>query len=220
MTGGLRHLALAMVLFLASHSLTTRPGFRRRGEAVFGRAGFTAAYSILSLALLAWMIAALRAAPVIPLWEQAPWMRLVPLVAMVPASVLAVAGLTTPNPFSIGPGGRGFDPGRPGILRLTRHPVVWALALWAGAHLVANGTVAALMLFAPLLLLALAGPVLLDSKRRRALGEAEWRRLTGYPRAWRPALAETGWRRLAGGLALYAALLLLHPVVIGFSPLP
>lgn len=221
MTGGLGHLAVAVVVFLASHSLTNRPGFRARAEAALGGPrAFTIAYSLLSLLLLAWMIVAYIHAPMVLLWGQEPWMRWVPALVMPVASVLAVAGLTTPNPFSIGPGGRGFDPARPGVLRLTRHPVLWAAGLWAGAHVVPNGDVAALILFVPLLLLAVLGPRMLDRKRRRVLGAEEWARLTAFPRAPLAALREMGWKRIVGGLLLYAALLHLHQPVIGASPLP
>lgn len=221
MTGGLWQLVLAVLVFLASHSLTNRPGFRRRAEAALGGSrGFTIAYSILSLLLLAWMIAAYRDAPTLVLWDQAPWMRWGPVLVMPLASVLAVAGLTSPNPFSIGPGGRRYDPARPGILRLTRHPVLWAAGLWAGAHILPNGDAAALILFVPLLLLAFAGPAMLDRKRRRVLGFEEWSRLAAIPPDPAAMLRETGWKRIVGGLVLYAALLHLHLPVIGASPWP
>lgn len=215
-------LVLAVALFLASHRLTNRPAFRAWAEArLGGRRGFTIAYSVLSLLLLAWMVLAYRDAPMVVLWGQQPWMRWLPPLVMPLACILAVAGLTTANPFSIGPGARGYDPARPGILRLTRHPVLWAAALWAGAHMVPNGDAAALVLFAPLLVLALAGPMLLDRKRRDSLGFEEWSRLAALTE--RPGMAlvrETGWRRILGGLALYAALLALHLPVIGAWPLP
>lgn len=221
MTGGLWQLVLAVVLFLASHSLTNRLGFRRRAEAVLGGSrGFTIAYSVLSLLLLAWMIAAYIHAPTVLLWGQEPWMRWVPPLVMPIVCVLAVAGLTTPNPFSIGPGAKGFDPSRPGILRLSRHPVLWAAGLWAGAHIVPNGDAAALILFAPMLLLAVAGPAMLDRKRRRTLGFEQWSALAAIPRAPVAMLRELGWKRILGGLVLYAALLHLHQPVIGASPLP
>ncbi|MDA8232917.1 MAG: NnrU family protein [Magnetospirillum sp.] len=223
MTGGLWQLGLAVALFLVSHSLANRPAIRRPAERLLGRAGFIAVYSAVSLLLLAWMIAAVRAAPIEPVWPKEPWTLWVPALVMPVAGILAVAGMTSPNPFSIGPGARGYDPARPGILRVTRHPVPWSFSLWAGAHMVPNGDVAGLMLFAPLLVLALAGPALLDGGRRRALGEVEWRRLaaaTGRPSALSAALRETGGPRIAGGLALYAILVALHPLVIGLSPLP
>lgn len=209
-----------MLAFLVSHSLTNRPAFRRWGEALLGRAGFTWAYSLLSLVLLAAMIAALRAAPVIILWSQQPWMRWVPVLTMPLVCLLAVAGLSTPNPFSIGPGAAGYDAARPGILRLTRHPVLWAAALWAGAHLLPNGNVAAIIFFSPLLLLALAGPALLDAKRRRALGPDQWGRATALRFQGLAMVREVGWKRLAAAAIIYVALLHLHPWVIGVSPWP
>ncbi|MBC7906750.1 MAG: hypothetical protein H7Y60_08395 [Rhodospirillaceae bacterium] len=226
MTGGLWQLVLAVVVFLASHRLTNQPAFRRPAEALLGgKRGFTIAYSILSVLLLAWMIAAYGDAPMVLVWGQQSWMRWLPPLVMPVACVLAVAGLTTPNPFSIGPGAKGYDPNHPGILRLTRHPVLWAAALWAGAHVVPNGDVAALILFVPLLLLALVGPKLLDRKRRRDLGLDEWTRLaalTDEPLAVMPTVLfrEIGWPRIFGGLVLYGALLALHQPVIGAWPLP
>jgi uncharacterized membrane protein len=221
MTGGMGPLVVAVVVFLASHSLTNRPAFRRWAQArLGGPRGFTIAYSIVSLALLAWMIAAFRAAPMVLLWGQQPWMRWVPPLVMPVVCILAIAGLTTPNPFSIGPGARSYDPDHPGILRLTRHPVLWAAGLWAAAHIVPNGDAAALVLFLPLLVLALGGPAMLDRKRRRILGFEEWSRLAAIPRDPAAMLREVGVMRLAGGLLLYVALLHLHQPVIGASPFP
>lgn len=220
MTGGLWQLALAVAIFLVSHSLTNRPDLRRRAEARLGRVGFTLVYSALSLVLLAWIIAAYAAAPTLALWPQEAWMRWVPVTAMLPACLLLAGGMATPNPFSIGPGGRGFDPARPGLLRLTRHPVLWGLALWAGAHILPNGDVAALMVFVPLLLLALAGPKVLESKRRRTLGR-RWDEMAALTARLDAAmLREVGPWRVLWGLILYKALLLAHEPVIGASPLP
>lgn len=223
MGGGLASLAAAVAAFLASHTLVSLPALRRPLEAVLGRVGFALAYSALSLLLLGWIVVAFQAAPDIEIWPQQAWMRWVPPLAMPWVCVLLVAGLTMPNPFSVGRGGRGFDPSRPGILRLTRHPVVLSLALWSGAHILPNGDAGGLLVFAPFLALSLAGPRLLDAKRRHSLGPAEWARLaaaTARPSAWRAMLRETGPARLAGGAALYLALLALHPLVIGLSPLP
>lgn len=223
MTGGLWQLGLAVAVFLASHSLTNLSVLRRPAEAIFGRRGFIIVYSAISLLLLAWMIAAVRAAPIEPVWPKAWWTLWVPPVVMPFACILAVAGLSGPNPFSIGFGRQEFDPSRPGITRLTRHPIPWALGLWAGAHMIPNGDRAGLLLFTPLLLSALAGPYVLDARRRRALGEKEWQRLgakTGRLSQWRAALREIGWKPVLGGLVFYAALMALHPVVIGLPPHP
>ncbi len=222
-TGSFGHLVFALVVFLAAHSAFTQPPLRRHVEARCGKIGFQLGYSLLSAVLLAWVVAAALDSPTVVLWEQQPWMRWAPSLAMPVACVLWVAGLTTPNPFSIGPGNRGFDPAHPGVLRLTRHPVVWGLALWSGGHVIPNGHLAGLVLFVPLLILSLLGPRILDGRRRRSLGEAEWRWLaaaTAGPVAWGAMMAELGpWRPL-GGLALVLALMALHPLVIGLSPIP
>jgi len=213
-------LGLAVGTFLVSHRLTNSPGFRRRAEALTGGVtGFNIAYSIASLILLAWIIRAYQLAPALVMWTQEPWMRWVPPIAMAPATLLLTIGMTSPNPFSIGPGSKGFDPERPGILRLTRHPILVGLAMWAGAHMVPNGDVAAWMIFAPLLGLALLGPKLLDAKRRRTRPDwADLAALTNRPHL--AMLAEIGWWKPLLAVAIYASLLVLHEPVIGASPLP
>ncbi|MGE5503758.1 MAG: NnrU family protein [Actinomycetota bacterium] len=222
LTGSIWHLIGAVVVFLGSHSLTNMKHVRAPAQRLVGKRGFYVGYSVVSVLLLAWMIAAYADAPTVVLWAQAPWMRWAPPLAMLVAAPLGVVGLTSPNPFSIGPGGARFDAGRPGIVRLTRHPVVWALALWSGAHIVPNGDAAALTMFVPLLGLALLGPRILDGRRRNALGEAAWRHLADTVAAvpLANAIRQVGWSRPLAGLAVYALLLALHQPVIGVSPLP
>lgn len=220
MTGTIFHLVAALLVFAFSHSLTNLPALRGPAERVLGRTGFMAAYSVLSLVLLGWMIAAYRDAPTLIVWYQEAWMRWVPALAMVPAALLMGIGIASPNPFSIGPGRKGFDPDRPGILRLTRHPVLWGLAIWAASHVIPNGDAAALILFVPLLAMAFAGPPMLERKRRRTLGDPEFERLA--VRTNRPNWAmipEIGWRVLVG-VALYGLLFTAHEPVIGVSPWP
>ncbi len=221
LTGGVGHLVAAVAVFLGAHSLSNWKPVRGPIEARYGRTAFYAGYSVISTALLVWVIAAALASPTVVVWEQQPWMRWVPPLVMPVACLLWVLGLTQKNPFSIGPGGSGYDPARPGIVRLTRHPIIWGLGLWSAAHIVPNGHLAGLLLFVPLFLLCLVGPRILDAKRRRSLGEARWRDMAGRAVFDIGALrAELGWVRLFGGLALYPVLLWLHPMVIGLSPLP
>jgi predicted DCC family thiol-disulfide oxidoreductase YuxK len=66
-----------------------------------------------------------------------------------------------------------LEPAR-GVLRITRHPVMWGVGLWAAVHLVANGDLASLLFFGGFLLTALGGAWHLD--RRLAATEGErWR---------------------------------------------
>lgn len=219
MTGTLGQLALAVAVFLASHVIPAVPPLRRALLRMLGKPVYHTAYSVLSLAVLTWVAIAYRAAPYVEVWPEAPWTRWVPLLLMPVACVLAVGGLTTPNPFSVGPGARRYDTQRPGLLRLTRHPVLWGTVLWAASHMVANGDAASLLVFGPMLVLGWVGMPLLDLKTRRALG-TDWHRLaaaTGHPRGI--SLAEVKPWRIGTGLAVYAILLWLHPYLFGVSPL-
>ena len=51
-------LALAMGLFMASHRIPAALGLKARAEALLGPRGYTAAFSLVSLGLLGWLIAA------------------------------------------------------------------------------------------------------------------------------------------------------------------
>ncbi|CAA7621746.1 Predicted membrane protein [Candidatus Terasakiella magnetica] len=223
LTGDIGHLIAAIGCFVGAHSLTNLRPLRHRCIEAVGKAGFYGAYSVLSTVLLVWVVAAAINAPTLVIWQQHGWMRWVPPLVMPVVCLALVAGLTTPNPFSIGPGAKGFDPAHPGILRLTRHPVIWGLGLWTGAHIVPNGHLAGLMLFVPLLVMSLLGKRVLDAKRRQSLGAEEWQRLVDaveQPLDRAALLHEVGAWRIIGGVALYLALLALHPMVIGLSPLP
>lgn len=216
-------LAVATAAFLATHVV---PSTRLRAALVarLGQRAYLGLYSVVALATLVWMVWAYRGAPSLPLW--AGW-RYAPLLLMPFALVLLVAGYFSPNPTSIMQGRtpRSAASAR-GMLRVTRHPLMWAIALWALAHVLARGDVKALIFFGGLLLLALVGPVLID-RRRAALGE-DWRRfvaatsnvpftaiLQGRNRF---VAREIGYTRPLIGLALFIVLLLLHPYVFGVRP--
>ncbi len=122
--------AAAWAVFLASHMLPARPALRGPIVAALGERVFLAAYSALSVLILAWMIGAAGRAPFVPVWGWAWWQAWVVNAAMVAACVLAALGVEVPNPFSIaGVGNDRYDPARPGVLALTRHPVLLALPL-------------------------------------------------------------------------------------------
>lgn len=222
-------LILAAAFFCGIHFAIA--GTRLRDTLVnhFGEKNFRAGFSLLSLLGLGWLIHAYGQAPYLETWDHPGWFKPVAALLMLPAFVLAVAGLTTPNPTVIG--GEALlgeaEPAR-GILRITRHPFLWGLSLWAFVHLIANGDAAALVLFGSLLLLALAGTHSIDAKRRRSSGAA-WEKFAAVTskipfmairegrNAWKPA--EIGGWRLALALLLYLAAMHFHAKLFGVSPL-
>jgi uncharacterized membrane protein len=223
--------ALAMALFLAAHSVPVRPPMRPLLVARLGERGFQIGYSALSLLLLGWLIVEAGRAPYVELWAFRPWQLWVPNLVMPFALLLIACALGAPNPLSFGgAGAERFDPAHPGIAGVARHPLLWALFLWSAGHLVPNGNLAHALLFGLFAGFSLAGMRMIDRRRRRQLGEAEWRRLSARTSAWPlAALLEGRWRpdrrrlpvgRLGAGVAAHALLLLAHPAVIGVSPLP
>lgn len=231
LTGGWWQPALALALFLLAHRWPTRPAVRGALVARLGEAGFTVLYSLLSLVLLAWLLAATLAAPVVVLWYYAPWQPWVTVLTMLPVCLLVAAAVAAPNPLSFGGAGdESFDPAAPGVAGFCRHPLLLALALWAGAHIVPNGELATLLLFLPLAAFSLYGMGLLDRRRRKVLGDARWHALAAntsrLPGAallagrWRPRWQRLPWARLLLGVAAYGLLLIAHPWVIGVPALP
>jgi uncharacterized membrane protein len=146
-TGSLEF-AAAFAAFFLTHSLPIRPPLRPVLQSALGPTGFTLAYSALSLAVLAWLIGAAGRAPFVVLWDWVAWQVHVPLVAMLPVCLILALTIGRPNPFWFGGAGdERFDPACPGIVRLNRHPLLLALAVWSGAHAVPNGDLAHLILF-------------------------------------------------------------------------
>ncbi len=223
-------LILAVVVFLASHAIPAVRPVRAALTARLGERGYLVLYSVVSLAVLVWLGAAYARAPYIEVWPFALWTRWVPVLVMPFACILLVAAVSSANPFSIAIGRRPFDAARPGIVSVTRHPLIWAFILWAGAHLVPNGDVASILLFGLLLVLSLLGPMSLDAKRKAQWGAEEWARraaaTSSVPLAavvagrGRLDLAGIGHWRVAAGLVCYGVLWLGHEWVIGVSPTP
>lgn len=213
----------AFAVFFLSHSIPVRQPVRPWLQGVLGQSGFTLAYSGLSLCVLAWLIGAAGRAPYLPLWPWSSWQNHVVLTVMGPVCLILALAIARPNPFSFG-GARNdrFDPAQPGLVRVTRHPLLLALALWAGAHLLANGDLAHVILFGMFAGFALLGMRLIDRRRRREMG-VEWDRLGAAVAdapvfAW--SMSPTVIMRVLVGVALYVVLIGLHPYLFGVSPLP
>ncbi|MGE0355750.1 MAG: NnrU family protein [Burkholderiales bacterium] len=217
------HLALATLVFLATHFFTSTPLRAPLVEAM-GERAYLGSYVLVSFATIGWMAWAYGQAPQVVLW-QVPGLKLWPLVVMPFAFILIAAGLMTRNPSLVGQEGllRKEDPAR-GILRVTRHPLMWGIALWAGVHLLARGDAASTIFFGGFLALALAGTALIDARKADALGE-DWKRFaeatSNVPFTAivegrnRFILAEIGAKRVLAGLALYGVVLWVHPWVFG-----
>ncbi|MEO8629965.1 MAG: NnrU family protein [Betaproteobacteria bacterium] len=226
MTGNLAALFAAMLAFVGGHFLLSSPPVRGALVALIGETAFAAMYSLIMLACLAWVIAAYRVAPPHVLWDAGFRSNLVPLIAMPFAMILAVVGLGSRSPTLMG-GGALFRHGAVevrGVFTITRHPFLCGAALWAIAHLVANGDAASVLLFGGMAILAIAGMFAIDHKRSLKLGDA-WASYVGHSSRFpfaaavagrtRVDWAGIGWLRPALGVVLYVVLLFAHDWLFG-----
>ncbi|MBM3524588.1 MAG: NnrU protein [Alphaproteobacteria bacterium] len=220
-------LALAMLAFLGFHVVLSHPALRPRFVSALGEQAFSGVYSVLVGASLAATIWAYAHAPYAPLWDLGWLRRWIVVVTMIPACLLLVAGLTQKNPTmvmaSIEPAGG--DPA-PGVLKITRHPLMWSFGLWGLGHLAANGHAAAVILFGGIAWLALAGTRRIEAKRAAkdpdgfarlaaASSNAPFAAILGGRQSLAKAVTEIGAIRIGTGLLLYALLVLAHPWIAG-----
>ena len=219
-------LALATAVFLATHYVSSTP-LRAGLVGMLGENGYLGFYVAVSLAAIGWMIWAYAKAPYERLWvgdEFKVW-----AIVLMPVSLVLIScGAMSPNPSAVRQESKLRSLGEPrGILRVTRHPILWGIALWAAVHLVARGDTASLIFFGGLLLLALSGTVLQDARKNRMVGVG-WQRFASttsnvpfaaiVQRRNRFRFEEIGWWKVLAGLALYFVLVFLHPYLFGARP--
>lgn len=185
-------LILGLVIFLGIHSVSiVAPAWRDAQFAARGEAAWKGAYSVIAgigLVLLIYGYGVARQSPVV-LYVPPTWLRHLALLLLVPVFPLFLAA---------------YLPGR--IKTVTKHPMLVATKLWAVAHLLANGTLADVLLFGGFLAWAVADRISLKRRPVRAIRTA-------------PASPLNDVIAVVAGLALYAAFVLwLHQWLIGVSP--
>ncbi len=187
-------LILGLVLFLGAHSVSiVRPAWRAQAVDRLGEVPWKLGYGAVSLVGLVLIVSgygAVRAADPTLLYQLPVWMRHVTLLLMVPAFPLVLAA---------------YLPGR--IQRTVKHPMLLAVKVWATAHLLANGTLADVLLFGSFLAWAVADRISLKRRAQPSVPSAP-------PGRWNDLIA------IGGGLALYVAFILfLHRWLFGVSPI-
>jgi uncharacterized membrane protein len=220
-------LTLAALTFAAMHLLVA--GTRLRGVLVarLGERPYQGLFSLASAVVLGWLIWAYARARQPELTALADWRWLAAVLIFV-AFAFIVLGLLTRGPTVVG--GEKLlsreDPAR-GIHRITRHPFLWGVSLWALVHAVFNPGLTNLIFFGTFAVVGVAGTFSIDAKRARAFGDA-WQRyakLTSnvpfaaiVQRRNRLALGELGVIGPAVAIAVFTAFSLLHARFFGLPP--
>lgn len=220
-------LILAALLWIAVHVGIAGTAIRARLAERLGEKAFTIAFSLASVVAIALLVLAWQAAPMVALWEAPDWLRWAIAALMLPAFWLFVASVATPNPTAVG--GRLAESGARGVQRITRHPMLWSFSIWAALHIAAKGNLAGALFFGAFLVTSLVGMPSIDAKLR-ARQPLLWARLApttsilpfGAILAGRNGLALDEIPRLVWvlGTLAWAAMLWLHPVLIGWPVLP
>lgn len=217
-------LAAAAAAFVGTHFLLSHP---LRGPVVraVGERGFLLVYSVVAFVTLGWLAHAYRAAPVEPLWwRQGDALWAVATVVMLIASVLLIGSLLGNPAFPSG-GKPAVAPAvAKGVFAITRHPMMWAFALWAGVHVAVYPVAANAVLAGAIGVLALVGAALQDRKKERLQPDIwpAWEARTSYwPFA---AIAQRrarfgGFRPhdVAGGVVLWLAATWAHMPLAGWA---
>lgn len=128
-------LIAGLVAFLGLHSLRRlAPQWREARIAAMGRNAWRGIYSLFSIAgflLLIWGYSKARIEPLVMVWLPPREMAHVTAVLVTVAFILLVAAFVPRNHFKARIG----------------HPMMLAVALWAFAHLLANGSLHDMVLF-------------------------------------------------------------------------
>ena len=224
-------LIAAAVVFLALHLLVAGTRVRDAIVGAIGERPYLGLFSLASLGGIVWLALSYNAATAAGsdlLWDLGPGVRHMGLIVVAVAFLLGVPGLMMPNPTTVGME-NAVSREVTGVLRITRHPFLWSVALWAAFHLLANGDAASVVFFGTFFVLAVLGTFSIDAKRARKMGAA-WTPfaqrtsnvpfgaiLTGRTSLKLGELA--GWRQAVAVVA-FLAVLFVHARAFGASPFP
>jgi uncharacterized membrane protein len=227
-------LIAAALFFILLHLLVSGTRLRDVLIARIGQGPYMGLFVLASFAGLGWLGYAYAMARG-ETWNAAYWgvtpaTRHIQIALQLLAFLLIVPGLMTPNPTSVRQEGALERPDViKGMLRITRHPFLWGVAIWALGHLLVNGERASIILFGAMLILAIYGTASIDAKRKRALGAA-WDGfaaqtsnvpfgaiLSGRQKL---SLGEIGVVKVVVAVAVWAALLFGHPYAFGVAAMP
>ena len=228
------NLIAAALVFLGIHVVISGTRLRDAITGAIGERPYLGLFSLLSLVVIIWMVTAYNAAYGSAanrvLYDLGIGVRHlgIPVVAL--AFLLGVQGLLAPNPTSVQQEKTAATEGNVrGVLRITRHPFLWGVAIWAAFHVVANGDLASVIFFGTFFVLALIGTLLIDAKRKRKLGRV-WDSFA-YKTSNIPfAAALSGRNRLNIGesfrerfwvaVATFVIVFFVHAWLFGASPFP
>ena len=222
MTGSMTVLASAgafvLTHFLLSHPLRA-PLVRAIGEKLF-----LLLYSVVAFVTLGATAHAYQAAPAgVPLWAVGDGLWALATAAMLVAAILLLGSLIR-NPALPGAAKSVATAQARGVYAITRHPMMWAFALWGVCHILVYPVAKNIVVAAAIIVLALLGAALQDRKKAALDPEGwpAWQARTSYlPFAaiaqGRARFGGFGMHAVAGGILVWLLATWLHMPLAGWA---
>ncbi len=215
--------ALAAGAFVGTHFALSHP-LRAPLVARLGERGFLLLYSLVAAGTLYWLVQAYRAiAPTPMLWPVGDAIWAAASAVMLVASVLFMGSLVR-NPALVTGGAPAAVPAEArGVYAVTRHPMMWAFALWGLVHIAVYPVAANIVLAGAIVVLALVGAALQDAKKLRAVpGWRAWTERTSFMPFGAVLRGQARWGRfgghtLGGGTVLWLAATWAHIPLAGWA---
>lgn len=218
--------SFSMMMFIIAHTVLLQQGSKTFLTRLVGRTGgFLTQYVVSILTVSLALFAALQA-PRDMVWSANMFVTVMSGLMVFLGTGLIAFGTHIANPFSVFRKQADFSPDRPGILAITRHPVLWGISTSALGLLFMNGQMSMIAFFGVLSLFVAMIAISLE-KRRKALSDPDqWREaslntsfvpnLLSVPKAFSTAALSV--REVAVRIVIWfllmAALILLHISVI------
>jgi uncharacterized membrane protein len=201
---GVLMVVIAAVAFVGTHLALSHP-LRAPIVGRLGEGGFAGVYSLVAAATLGWLVVAyIGAPPEAPLWPVGDGLWAVVTVVMLIASILLMGSLVRNPALPAGARPGVLPETARGVYAITRHPMMWAIALWGACHVAVFPTPANIVLAGSVVVLALTGSALQDRKKAQLLPDywPAWEAKTSYV----PFAAVVSGRARLGGFGLHALL--------------
>ena len=181
-------------------------------------------YALVAFATLGWLAHVYQASPATaPLWAVGEGIWGPVTLVMLVASILLMGSLLG-NPALPGPPQAAAPVAARGVFSITRHPMMWAFALWGLCHIAVYPIAANIVVAVAIIILALVGAALQDRKKE-ALQPAVWRDWESKTSYW-PFAAITAGRAkfggfrphdIAGGVVIWLAATWAHIPLAGIA---
>ena len=228
---GLWVLALSCAFFLCVHMMISGTILKEQIIASIGPTTYRILFSLFSIFGFLWMFFAFGKTRFDPqniiYWVTPFWLKIVNFFLNFVAVNLYVLGAISPSPTNLKSVKK--PPEKPvyGIIRVSRHPQLSAIALFALSHALINPKLASWIFFGSIAALSILGAHSIDLKRRAQLGASydEVIRQTSFipfaaiwrGKPFRPH--EIGALRMSLSVSCFTVIVVTHEIIFGRLPL-